>query len=68
MNECFFPNCTLEPGFPCKVGLEMARLCGVPTSTIVLLENLKIGEELEFTGQTLCSMIKKSTQLSRICQ
>ena len=26
VNECFLPNCTIEPGFPCKVGLETARL------------------------------------------
>ena len=26
VNECFLPNCTLEPGFPHKIGLETARL------------------------------------------
>ena len=26
VNECFLPNCTLEPGFPRKIGLETARL------------------------------------------
>ena len=26
VNECFLPNCTLEPGFPCKISLETARL------------------------------------------
>ena len=26
VNECFLPNCTLEPGFPRKISLETARL------------------------------------------
>ena len=26
VNECFLPNSTLEPGFPCKIGLETACL------------------------------------------
>ena len=26
VNECFLPNCTLEPGFPRKISLETTRL------------------------------------------